>query len=143
VGERGEIVTTRLGRSSPPGQRFEGWNETRTEADASRARERSRAWGRFTRNFIVQGTAAEWALCWMASIRRRLRELDDGWFTDAPHLVFFLHDEVVVHTPAELADQVSVILAEAAAEAGRLLFGDLPVTFPLTIVSVDNYGQAK
>jgi len=143
AGERGEIVTTRLGRSSPPGQRFEGWSEARSEADTSRARERSRSWGRFTRNFIVQGTAAEWALCWMASIRRRLRELDAGWFTDAPHLVFFLHDEVVVHTPAALAEQVRVILAEAAAEAGKLLFGDLPVTFPLTIASVDNYGQAK
>ncbi len=143
AGERGEIVTTQLGRSSPPGQRFEGWNEARTEADTSRARERSRSWGRFTRNFIVQGTAAEWALCWMASIRRRLRELDDGWFTDAPHLVFFLHDEVVVHTPATLADSVQAVIAEAAAEAGRLLFGDLPVTFPLTIACVDNYGQAK
>ncbi len=143
AGERGEIVTTRLGRSSPPGQRFEGWSEARSAADTSRARERSRAWGRFTRNFVVQGTAAEWALCWMASIRRRLRELDDGWFTDAPHLVFFLHDEVVVHAPTGLADAVSVILTEAAAEAGRLLFGDLPVTFPITIASVDNYGQAK
>ena len=143
AGERGEIVTTRLGRSSPPGQRFEGWNEARSEADTSRARERSRSWGRFTRNFIVQGTAAEWALCWMASIRRGLRELASGWFTAAPHLVFFLHDEVVVHTPAELADPVRAVLAEAAAEAGRLLFGALPVTFPLTIATVDNYGEAK
>ena len=143
AGERGEIVTTRLGRSSPPGQRFEGWDEARSAADTSRARERSRSWGRFTRNFIVQGTAAEWALCWMASIRRRLRELDGGWFTDAPHLVFFLHDEVVVHTPAALAEQVQAVLAEAAAEAGRLLFGELPVTFPLTIAVVDNYGEAK
>ncbi|MBX3099977.1 MAG: bifunctional 3'-5' exonuclease/DNA polymerase [Salinibacterium sp.] len=143
AGERGEVVTTQLGRSSPPGQRFEGWNEARSEADTSRARERSRAWGRFTRNFIVQGTAAEWALCWMASIRRRLGELDDRWLTDAPHLVFFLHDEVVVHTPAELTVPVSVLLADAAAEAGRLLFGELPVTFPLTIATVDNYGEAK
>jgi DNA polymerase-1 len=143
AGERGEIVSTRLGRSSPPGQRFEGWNEARSEADTSRARERSRAWGRFTRNFVVQGTAAEWALCWMASIRRGLRELDDGWLTDAPHLVFFLHDEVVVHTPAGLAEPVALILAEAAAEAGRLLFGGIPVTFPLTIATVDNYGEAK
>ena len=143
AGERGEIVTTMLGRSSPPGQRFEGWSEARSEADTSRARERSRSWGRFTRNFIVQGTAAEWALCWMASIRRRLRELDDGWFTVAPHLVFFLHDEVVVHTPEALAEPVRAILAEAAAEAGKLLFGDLPVTFPLTIAVVDNYGEAK
>jgi DNA polymerase-1 len=143
AGERGEIVTTRLGRSSPPGQRSAGWDESTTPAEADRARERSRAWGRFTRNFIVQGTAAEWALCWMASTRRRLTELDDRWLTDAPHLVFFLHDEIVVHTPADLAVSVAAVITEAAAEAGRLLFGQLPVTFPLTIATVTNYGEAK
>ncbi|MDF1480230.1 bifunctional 3'-5' exonuclease/DNA polymerase [Leifsonia sp. H3M29-4] len=150
AGERGEIVTTRLGRSSPtPGSGWQqsqslAYDETATEADTSRARSRARAWGRFTRNFIVQGTAAEWALCWMASLRRRLTDLaPDAWLTDAPHLVFFLHDEVVVHTPAELADEVAAALAAAAEEAGRLLFGELPVAFPLSIAVVDDYGQAK
>lgn len=143
AGERGEIVTTRLGRSSPPG-RAAGYDESASAAEISRARERGRAWGRFTRNFIVQGTAAEWALCWMASIRRRLTALGgDAWLTDAPHLVFFLHDEVVVHTPAELADTVAAEITAAAQEAGRLLFGDLPVKFPLTVAIVDDYGAAK
>jgi DNA polymerase-1 len=150
AGERGEIVSTRLGRSSPPPGA--GWREaqslahgeTATEAETSRARSQARSWGRFTRNFIVQGTAAEWALCWMASTRRRLHDLGGGArLTDAPHLVFFLHDEVVVHTPAELADRVAEELRAAAAEAGRLLFGDLPVQFPLTVAIVENYGQAK
>jgi len=143
AGERGDTVTTRLGRSSPPG-RPAGYDESASEAEITRARERGRGWGRFTRNFIVQGTAAEWALCWMASIRRRLTALDPAlWLTDAPHLVFFLHDEIVVHAPAALADRVAAEVAEAAAEAGRLLFGDLPVTFPLTIAIVDDYGSAK
>jgi DNA polymerase-1 len=57
--------------------------------------------------------------------------------------VFFLHDEVVVHTPAHLADAVSEQVRAAAAEAGELLFGSLPVTFPVTIAVVDDYGQAK
>jgi len=143
AGERGEIVTTRLGRSSPPGRGF-ALDEGASAAEASRVRDRSRAWGRFTRNFVVQGSAAEWALCWMASIRRRMTVLGgDAWLTDAPHLVFFLHDEVVVHTPAEFADRVASEITAAAAEAGRLLFGDLPVTFPLTVAIVDDYGQAK
>lgn len=143
AGERGEVVSTRLGRSSPPG-RSPGYDESASEAETMRARERARAWGRFTRNFIVQGTAAEWALCWMASIRRRLTVLDpDAWLMDAPHLVFFLHDEVVVHTPAELADRAAAEVREAAVEAGRLLFGDLPAEFPLTVAIVDDYGQAK
>jgi DNA polymerase-1 len=141
AGERGEVVSTRLGRSSPPG-RAAGYDELASEAEIARARERSRAWGRFTRNFIVQGTAAEWALCWMASIRRRLMVGSEDLAT-GPHLVFFLHDEVVVHSPADRADEVVAIIREAAAEAGTLLFGAIPAQFPLTIAVVDNYGQAK
>jgi len=143
AGERGEIVTTRLGRSSPRGQDA-AYDEVASESEVTRARGRARAWGRFTRNFIVQGTAAEWALCWMASIRRRLNDLGDGqWLTDAPHLVFFLHDEVVVHCPAELTDVVAEHVAAAAVEAGQLLFGAIPAQFPVTVAVVDDYGQAK
>jgi DNA polymerase-1 len=150
AGERGEIVTTRLGRSSPPpGATWRelqdgAYGEEATPAAADRARSYARSWGRFTRNFIVQGTAAEWALCWMASLRNRLSALEpDVWFTDAPHLVFFLHDEIVVHCPEALAGSVVDEVRAAAADAGRLLFGDLPVDFPLTVATVDNYGQAK
>ncbi|MEQ1736813.1 MAG: bifunctional 3'-5' exonuclease/DNA polymerase, partial [Rhodoglobus sp.] len=143
AGERGDIVTTRLGRSSPRGRTVD-YDEQASEADVNRTRGQARAWGRFTRNFIVQGTAAEWALCWMAGIRRRMSVLADGaWLTDAPHLVFFLHDEVVVHCPAELTETVTDLVAEAAAEAGQLLFGALPAEFPVTVAVVDNYGQAK
>ena len=150
AGERGEIVTTRLGRSSPlPGSEWlatqsQAYDESASEADTSRARGRARAWGRFTRNFIVQGSAAEWALCWMASIRRRLTALSgDAWLTHAPHLVFFLHDEVVVHCPEHLAKRVEEEIRAAAVEAGTLLFGEMPAEFPVTVAIVDNYGQAK
>jgi DNA polymerase-1 len=150
AGERGEIVSTRLGRSSPPpGATWRelqdgAYGEEATPAAADRARSYARSWGRFTRNFIVQGTAAEWALCWMASLRNRLTALQPGvWFTNAPHLVFFLHDEIVVHCPEALAESVADEVRAAAADAGRLLFGDLPVDFPLTVAIVDNYGQAK
>jgi len=149
VGERGGIVTTQLGRSSPPPG--ESWREVQESAsvpgasDALQraARGQSRSWGRFTRNFIVQGTAAEWALCWMAGLRGRLWDLADGRITDRPHLVFFLHDEVIVHTPAELAGEVVAQLNAAASEAGRLVFGQMPVRFPITTAVVDDYGQAK
>lgn len=150
AGERGEAVSTRLGRGSPlPGEAWRGIQaEARTEgatqAATRRARIEAQSWGRFTRNFIVQGTAAEWALCWMASVRRRLIALGAGaWLTDSPHLVFFLHDEIVVHSPDVLADRVAAEITAAAAEAGRLLFGNLPAQFPVTVAVVDDYGQAK
>jgi DNA polymerase-1 len=150
AGERGEIVTSRLGRSSPrPGS---SWLATQsaasgaesTDADERRARSQARDWGRFTRNFVVQASAAEWALCWMAELRKRLVALTPAdRLEDGPHLVYFLHDEVIVHTPAALAEQTVVAVTAAATEAGRLLFGDFPVEFPVTAAIVDSYAQAK
>ncbi len=150
AGERGKIVTTRLGRSSPPPSGTGGdvqaaaYSDTSTDTDARRARSQARSWGRFTRNFVVQGSAAEWALCWMATLRGTLRALGgSAWLTDAPHLVFFLHDEIVVHSPASMADDVVAAMESAAMEAGRLLFGETPVEFPLTVAVVDVYADAK
>ncbi|MCZ2821858.1 bifunctional 3'-5' exonuclease/DNA polymerase [Modestobacter sp. VKM Ac-2977] len=146
AGERGEVVHTLLGRGSPPPTG--AWAERALEpsdddvAPEDRARDR-RAWGRFTRNFVVQGTGAEWALCWLADLRNRLWQLGDaGELADRPHLVFFLHDEVVVHTPADLADEVTAAVHRAAAEAGRLLFGSFPVDFPLDVSVVESWADA-
>lgn len=147
AGERGEVVSTWLGRSSPPGHR-DAYDETASDAQLRQSRSDARSWGRFTRNFVVQGTAAEWAMCWMGSVRRRLWQMGGGDEADAaltarPHQVFFLHDEVIVHTPAGLAAEVETVLRESAAEAGRLLFGAAPVEFALTVAVVDSYDQAK
>jgi DNA polymerase-1 len=151
AGERGDIVTTRLGRSSPPpGDQWraiqaQAYDPSASPTDERRARSQARDWGRFTRNFIVQGSAAEWALCWMAEIRKSLWLVGaaDSPLASSPHLVFFLHDEVIVHTPAERAEEVSRIITEAAARAGRLLFGTFPVDFLLTVAIVDSYSEAK
>jgi DNA polymerase-1 len=184
AGERGERVATRLGRGSPmPGSAWHELQDSALEADADpsagpRALRQTRAWGRFTRNFIVQGTAAEWAMCWLALIRQQLWQLPvigpdpersvaaslgrsdthnvdtsslmpDGAASVSPlfagraHLVFFLHDEVIVHTPAELAPQVEEVIRDAARRAGELLFGDFPVDFPLSVATVENYAPAQ
>jgi DNA polymerase-1 len=57
--------------------------------------------------------------------------------------VFFLHDEIVVHSPASMTDAVVAAIESAAIEAGRLLFGQTPVEFPLSIAVVDSYADAK
>lgn len=142
AGERGDVVATWLGRTSPAPDA--AWQEALAAASAEgagadevrAARRRGRDWGRFTRNFVVQGTAAEWALCWMASLRRRLHDLE-------AHLVFFLHDEVMVHSPAHEAGAVAEAVRDAALEAGRLLFGSTAVDFALNLAVVDSYDEAK
>ncbi|NEK86817.1 bifunctional 3'-5' exonuclease/DNA polymerase [Blastococcus saxobsidens] len=146
AGERGEVVRTLLGRGSPApsGPWAEADLGEPPEAGGSRQEQdrHRRAWGRFTRNFVVQGTAAEWALCWLADLRNRLWRLGEGEPGERPHLVFFLHDEVLVHTPAHLAPAVAEEVRQAAAEAGRLLFGSFPVDFPLDVAVVRSWADA-
>jgi DNA polymerase-1 len=143
AGERGQVVRTLLGRGSPS---LGGtWDESpeAPPTDLDDQDRRRRAYGRFTRNFVVQGTGAEWALCWIADLRNRLWRLgEDGPLDARPHLVFFLHDEVVVHAPAALADAVAAEMRAAAEAAGALLFRGLAVDFPLSISVVQSYADA-
>ena len=150
LGESGAVVSTHLGRTSP--QPSPEWRELQddarqegaSEAVQARAKTARRSWGRFTRNFVVQGTAAEWALAWMAGLRRRLALSGaQAALRQRPHLVFFLHDEIVVHAPADQAEAVAREVRESAAEAGRLLFGSAPVQFPVSVAIVGSYDEAK
>ncbi|PFG31774.1 bifunctional 3'-5' exonuclease/DNA polymerase [Paramicrobacterium agarici] len=146
AGERGEQVTTWLGRSSPlPPDSWSAAVRAGAQVSATPAQERAargaaRDWGRFTRNFVAQGTAAEWALCWMAELRHRLFSLVDG--DQHPHLVYFLHDELVIHAPEQSADFVADAVRDAAEAAGRGLFGDFPIDFPLDVAVTRCYADA-
>nr|WP_200803716.1 bifunctional 3'-5' exonuclease/DNA polymerase [Pseudonocardia thermophila] len=122
-GEAGRLVRSHLGRTCPPAGPL-------TTAAAARAR------GRFTRNFVVQATAAEWALVMLAELRAALRSAGSP-----AQLVFFQHDEVMLHVPEEAAGEVVDAVHAAAATAGRRLFGDTPVRFPLTPRVVDGYDE--
>jgi DNA polymerase-1 len=151
AGEEGRVVRSVLGRTCPPPSA--AWRAITLEAsdpEAERdpgAGRASRARGRFTRNFVVQGSAADWALVMLAALRRRLAALPPltpgRWDPGAPHLVFFQHDEVLVHCPQALAQDVVAAVTEAAAEAGRTVFGVTQVRFPMTTAVVSCYADAK
>ncbi|MFJ5954359.1 bifunctional 3'-5' exonuclease/DNA polymerase [Paenarthrobacter sp. NPDC092416] len=142
-GEAGRTVTSRLGRSSPPPSA--GWlrsQQSTTAEEQRRADNLARSRGRFTRNFVVQGSAAEWASCWLAELRRRLRALRaEG--SPSGELVFFLHDEVMVHAPDDAVDACIQAIEESANAAKELMFGRVPVEFPVSIAVVDSYDKAK
>ncbi|GAA2669015.1 bifunctional 3'-5' exonuclease/DNA polymerase [Actinoplanes palleronii] len=134
TGESGGLVRSWLGRTCPPpaGAARESGREPPEEV----APPPGRARGRFTRNFVIQATAAEWALVLLAMLRTALAG------TKA-ELVLFVHDEVVVHCPAGQAEQVCDAVRECAATAGRMLFGATEVRFPLDVSVVGSYADAK
>ncbi|MFF5536910.1 bifunctional 3'-5' exonuclease/DNA polymerase [Streptomyces cinerochromogenes] len=152
AGEEGRLVRTWLGRTCPPaaGAGGDAAEEAGIPVDTAGEEEpegqtawvpgyastNARARGRFARNFVVQGSAADWALLLLAALRRSLWDM-------AAELVFFQHDEVIVHCPAEEADAVVQAIRDAAALAGRLTFGDTPVRFPFTTAVVECYADAK
>ncbi|MER5891651.1 bifunctional 3'-5' exonuclease/DNA polymerase [Streptomyces sp. NPDC001876] len=154
AGEEGRLVRTWLGRTSPPaagaGEDEEAGIPQESEdppaAESSGeygfvpgyASSNTRARGRFTRNFVVQGSAADWALLLLAALRQTLA---------AGHmraeLVFFQHDEVIVHCPADEAPGVVDAIRAAGELAGRIAFGETPVRFPFTTAVVERYSDAK
>ncbi|MFJ6568662.1 bifunctional 3'-5' exonuclease/DNA polymerase [Streptomyces sp. NPDC091292] len=162
AGEEGRLVRTWLGRTCPPAAGTEdaaGLEEAGIPQDEPTADDgsatgtgtgsdpgygftpgyassNSRARGRFTRNFVVQGSASEWTLLLLAALRRACAGL-------AAELVFFQHDEVMIHCPAEEADTVAAAIEEAGALAARLTFGETPVRFPFTTAVVECYADAK
>lgn len=137
AGERGERVRSRLGRTSPaPSEAWRNLTGAATEDSEGKARRASRNWGRFTRNFVVQASAADFTAVLLATLRQRL---------PAPaHLVFFQHDEVLVHSPENLTDEVSTCITTSVAETAALLFGpSCPVRFPMHVATVTSYADAK
>ncbi len=151
AGEEGRLVRTWLGRTCPPATgAADGAEEAGLPQDdpADAAGDRPQEWvpgyastnararGRFARNFVVQGSAADWALLLLAALRRTCADM-------AAELVFFQHDEVIVHCPEEEAETVVAAIRDAAELAGRLTFGTTPVRFPFTTAVVECYADAK
>ncbi|MFF4170085.1 bifunctional 3'-5' exonuclease/DNA polymerase [Streptomyces sp. NPDC001744] len=149
AGEEGRLVRTWLGRTSPraagaadaeeaglPQEDGAGPDAEDGGPVPGYASGNARARGRFTRNFVVQGSAADWALLMLAALRRALAGT-------RAELVFFQHDEVIVHCPAEEAGAVTEAVRAAGDEAGRITFGDTPVRFPFTTATVERYADAK
>ncbi|NLU76601.1 bifunctional 3'-5' exonuclease/DNA polymerase [Streptomyces sp. HNM0575] len=161
AGEEGRLVRTHLGRTCPPagapgGQEsggdaggdgaegsgpeaeaaWEGGGEGPPKPSPGGGGGAARARGRFTRNFVVQGSAADWAVLMLAALRQELAGSD-------AELVFFQHDEVIVHCPAQEAERVAKAVAEAGERAGRAAFGETPVRFAFSTAVVECYADAK
>ena len=90
-GKAGRDVVTSGGR------RVRMWADSSTDGDLDRAVSVAAARGRYARNAVIQGAAAEFFKVWAITVRRRGRPL-------GAEVVLCLHDELLVQVPADAAD---------------------------------------
>ena len=132
----------------------EGGNDLRTRGgrlvrmgasslDTSDAAGRSQAAarGRYGRNAMVQGAAAEFFKTWAAVVRARLPPVDER-----ARIVLCLHDELVVHAPVEAGDAVGRGLDDWLQEAAHRWLGAAAgprVRFVADISVIARWSDAK
>jgi len=128
-GWAGRAVTTYGGRRVPVGSLPPGLDEAAERS--ARARR-----GRFTRNAVVQGAAAELFKAWAVTVRAGARPL-------GAEVVLCLHDELLVHAPAEHADAVADLLHASLRQVGLGWTGGSAVRFVADVRVVRRWSDAK
>jgi DNA polymerase-1 len=104
-----------------------------TERDA---RSRDAARGRYGRNAMVQGAAAELFKVWAATVRARLGDLD-------ARIVLCLHDELLVHAPVRHGEAVARVVGDGLQEAAHRWAPGTPARFVADISVIARWSDAK
>jgi DNA polymerase-1 len=94
------------------------------------------AMGRYGRNAMVQGAAAELFKVWAVTVRARTADL-------GARIVLCLHDELLVHAPASSADAVAAVVDDALQEAAHRWAPGTPVRFVADTSIVTRWSDAK
>jgi DNA polymerase-1 len=92
--------------------------------------------GRYARNAVVQGAAAELFKAWAVTVRAQARPLD-------AEVVLCLHDELLVDAPAGAADAVAELLHETLGRVGQAWSGGSAVRFVADVRVVQRWSDAK
>jgi DNA polymerase-1 len=102
------------------------------------ARARAAGMGRYGRNAMIQGAAAELFKRWAVTVRARLAASGTGG-----EIVLCLHDELLVHAPAESAPAVAGLVDDCLQEAASGWAPDATVRFLADIAVVTRWSDAK
>jgi DNA polymerase I len=97
---------------------------------------RAAARGRYGRNAVVQGAAAELFKVWAATVRARGAAI-------GARIVLCLHDELLVHVPFERADEAARLVERGLAEAVARWAPDDSVRFLADISVIGRWSDAK
>jgi DNA polymerase-1 len=101
-----------------------------------RTASRAAAYGRYARNAMVQGAAAELFKMWAVTVRARCGHLDG-------RIVLCLHDELLVHCPIEHGAAVSAIVEDCLREAAHRWAPGCGVRFISDTTIVRSWSDAK
>jgi DNA polymerase-1 len=97
---------------------------------------RAAARGRYGRNALIQGAAAELFKMWAVTVRARAEAL-------GARIVLCLHDELLVHTPAGQGAAVAALVDDCLQEAARRWAPDASVRFIADTSVVRSWADAK
>jgi len=92
--------------------------------------------GRFARNAVIQGAAAELFKAWTATVRLTTRHL-------GARIVLCLHDELLIHVPAEAADETAAAVDVALTASTRRWTGSSTVRFVSDTSVIRRWSDAK
>jgi len=108
----------------------------RLAATEPRSSSRIAAYGRYARNAMIQGAAAELFKMWAVIVRARCAPL-------GARIVLCLHDELLVHSPREQAESVSRLVDECLREAAQRWAPGCGVRFISDTSVVRSWSDAK
>lgn len=128
-GREGLAVRTFGGRRVPVGAIPPGVEPTAERGMAA-------ARGRFARNAVIQGAAAELFKAWAATVRLRTRDL-------GAQIVLCLHDELLLHVPEAHAEAVAALVDECLIDSSRRWSGTAAVRFVADTSIISRWSQAK
>lgn len=92
--------------------------------------------GRFARNAVVQGAAAELFKAWTATVRDGLRPLGG-------QVVLCLHDELLLHVPSAVADDAAQLVVDALDGTAHWWAAGSRVRFVADVSVVASWADAK
>ncbi len=107
-----------------------------SEEGTAEARAVTAARGRYGRNAVIQGAAAELFKIWAVTVRARSQHL-------GARIVLCLHDELLAHAPAERGRAVAELMADGLDEAVHRWAPGTPVRFVADITVINRWSDAK
>jgi len=117
-------------------RRTYGGRLIRLAATEPRSSSRIAAYGRYARNAMIQGAAAELFKMWAVIVRARCAP-------PGARIVLCLHDELLVHAPGEQAETLSRLVDECLREAAQRWAPGCGVRFISDTTVVRSWSDAK